>query len=161
MTANWRFRPGTLDEAIFNGVVLFNEYRLPSSFSAGDIILDIGAHIGSFAHAAVSRGSEHVYSVEPDEINIEIATENLSSYIASGFVRLLLGAAWRSDYNDDQLRFDGYHPFPRSYIEMSGILNTGNGSVMWGVGEPVEKIAFDDLVDIATDNGKKRVRLLK
>jgi FkbM family methyltransferase len=161
MTENWKFRPGTLDEAIFNCVVLFNEYRLPRRFAADDIVLDIGAHIGSFAHAAVSRGCEHVYSVEPDHANIEIASKNLRPYIDAGHVRLLRGAVWRSDANDDQLRFDGYHPFPRSYIEMFGILNTGNGSVMWGVGQPVEKIAFDHLVDLATDNGQNRIRLLK
>ena len=161
MTEGWRFRPGTLDEAIFNAVVLFNEYRLPPNFAAADIVLDIGAHTGSFAQAAASRGCEHVYSVEPDQGNIEMASRNLSCYIASGFVRLMRGAAWRSDPNGDELRFDGYHQFPRSYIEMSGILNTGNGSVIWGVGEPVNKIAFDDLVDTATDNGEKRVRLLK
>jgi FkbM family methyltransferase len=161
MQDKWKFRPGTLDQAIFNGVVLLNEYRLPSTFAPGDIILDIGAHIGSFAHAAVRRGCRQVYSVEPDHANIEIAAEHLSSYIAAGWVRLLRRAAWRSDANDDELRFDGYHPFPRSYIEMSGCLNTGNGSVIWGVGEPVEKLAFDDLVDMATGNGKNRIRLLK
>jgi FkbM family methyltransferase len=161
MTEEWKFRPGTLDRAIFNGVVCFNEYQLPSSFAAEDIVIDIGAHIGSFAHAAVSRGCEHVYSVEPDQENTVIASKNLRYYISEGNVRLLRGAAWRSDVNDDQLRFDGYHPFPKSYREMTGILNTGNGSVVWGVGQPVEKIAFDDLIDLATDNGAKRIRLLK
>jgi len=161
MPETWKFRRDTLDEAIFNGVVLFNEYRLPSRFATGDIIIDIGAHIGSFAHAVVSRGCEHVYSVEPDDANVEIASVNLRSYIDAGWVQLMRGAAWRSDANDDQLRFDGYHAFPQSYVEMLGILNTGNGSVMWGVGEPVKKIAFDELLDLATDNGKKRVRLLK
>ena len=131
MAEDWKFRPGTLDEAIFNGVVCFNEYQLPAHFAPDDIVIDIGAHIGSFAHAAVSRGCEHVYSVEPDAANIEIASENLRSYIVGGYVRLMRGAAWRSDVNDDQLRFDGYHPFPKSYVEMTGILNTGNGSVIW------------------------------
>src|SRR6478672_10465103 len=97
MTEEWRFRPGTLDEAIFNAVVLFNEYRLPPSLAAADIVLDIGAHTGSFARAAASRGCEHVYSVEPDQANVEMASGNLSSYIASGFVRLIRGAVWRSD----------------------------------------------------------------
>jgi FkbM family methyltransferase len=161
MAGEWKFRPGTLDAAIFNGVVCFNEYQLPSRFAADDIVIDIGAHIGSFAHAAVSRGCEQVYSVEPDQENSEIASKNLRSYIAEGRVRLLRCAAWRSEVNNDQLRFDGYHPFPKSYVEMTGVLNTGNGSVIWGVGQPVEKIALDELVDLATNNGGKRVRLLK
>jgi len=161
MAEDWKFRPSTLDQAIFNGVVCFNEYQLPAGFAPDDIVIDIGAHIGSFAHAAVLRGCRHVYSIEPDVANIEIASENLRSYLVDGYVRLVRGAAWRSDLNDDQLRFDGYHPFPKSYVEMTGILNTGNGSVIWGVGELVEKIAFDEIVDLVTGNGEKRIRLLK
>lgn len=161
MAEQWKFRPDTLDEAIFNGVVCLNEYRLPDRFARGDIVIDIGAHIGSFAHAAVSRGCRRVYSVEPGVSNVEIASDNLRDYIAEGWVRLVRGAAWRSDVNEDKLRFDGYHPFPKSYVEMTGILNTGNGSVIWGVGERVEKIALDDIVDLATNNREERVRLLK
>ena len=161
MAKEWKFRPDTLDSLIFNDVVCFNEYRLPSRFARDDIVIDIGAHIGSFVHAALSRGCEHIYAIEPDEANIEIASGNLRSWIAAGYVRLIRGAAWRSDVNDDQLRFDGYHLFPKSYEVMAGILNTGNGSVMWGVGTLVDKIAFDDIVDSATNNGEKRVRFLK
>lgn len=161
MTEDWQFRPESLDQMIFDGVVIFNEYRLPEHFTPDDIVIDIGTHIGSFVQAAVSRGCQHVYAIEPDEANLKIASENLRSYIAAGNVQLVRGAAWRSDANDDQLRFDGYHPFPKSHAQMTGILNTGNGSVIWGVGEPVEKIAFDCIVDSLTDNGEKRIRFLK
>src|SRR5205085_6908377 len=74
---------------------------------------------------------------------------------------LIQAAVWRSDPTDDELRFDGYHAFPQSYPGMEGILNTGNGSVVWGLGEPVAKIAFDDVVDLATNRGERCVRLLK
>jgi hypothetical protein len=76
-------------------------------------------------------------------------------------LQLVRGAAWRSDRNTDELRFDGYHPFPKSFTGMEGILNTGNGSVIWGSGEPVAKIAFDEIVDRVTNRGEHRVRLLK
>jgi len=109
----------------------------------------------------VMRGGENVYSIEPDPANYAIAAEHLRPLIDKGFVRLLQRALWRSDPNDDELRFDGYHPFPKSYSGMEGIINTGNGSVIWGVGEPVPKIALDELVDAITNHGKKRVRLLK
>lgn len=161
MTDAWSFRPGTLDQSIFDGVVALDEYRLPDRFAPDDVVVDVGAHIGSFAYAVVSRGGKHVWSIEPDRTNCARAAEHLRPYVDQGHVRLLHAAVWRSDPNDDELRFDGYHAFPQSYPGMEGILNTGDGSVVWGLGEPVAKIAFDDVVDLATDSGERRVRLLK
>jgi FkbM family methyltransferase len=155
------YRNGTLDQAIFNGVVGFNEYQLPDRFAPGDIVIDIGAHIGAFAQAVLSRGCENVYCIEPDGANFEIAADYLRPHIDNGSLKLERGAAWRSDRNTDELRFDGYHPFPKSFTGMEGIVNTGNGSVIWGNGEPVAKVAFDEIVDRVTDNGQHRVRLLK
>jgi FkbM family methyltransferase len=155
------FRNGTLDQAIFNNVVGRNEYRLPDRFAASDIVIDVGAHIGSFAQAVLARGCENVYAIEADRTNFEIAAENLRPHIENDYVQLVRGAAWRSDRNMDELRFDGYHPFPKSFTGMQGILNTGNGSVVWGLGEPVAKVAFDEIVDRVTNQGEHRVRLLK
>jgi FkbM family methyltransferase len=155
------FRSGTLDQAIFNAVVGFNEYRLPERFAACDIVIDIGAHIGSFAQSVLARGSQNVIGIEADGANFEIAADCLRPHIESGYLKLVRGAAWRSDRNTDELYFDGYHPFPKSFTGMEGILNTGNGSVIWGSGEPVAKIAFDEIVDRATNHGEHRVRLLK
>jgi FkbM family methyltransferase len=161
VTEAWSFRPGTLDRMIFDGVVALDEYRLPERFDPDDVVVDVGAHIGSFAYAIVLRGGKRVWSIEPDRTNCAIATEHLRPYVDQGHVRLMHAAVWRSDPNDDELRFDGYHAFPQSYPGMQGIVNTGNGSVVWGRGEPVAKIAFDDLVDLATNGGERRVRLLK
>lgn len=161
MIEEWRFRPGTLDQAIFNGVFVFNEYGLPPRFAPGDVVIDIGAHIGSFAKAVLDRGCENVYCIEADRSNVEIAAVNLEPHITNGSMQLVNAAAWRSDPNDDALRFDGYHPFPESYPGMEGVLNTGNGSVIWPSGQPVAKIAFDEIVDLVTNGGEKRVRLLK
>ncbi len=161
MLAEWSFRRGTLDRMIFNGVVVHNEYRLPACFASTDVVIDVGAHIGSFAYAVVTRGGEHVYSLEPDRENCRCLRENVKRYIENGYVQLIERAVWRSDPNDDQLRFDGYHPFPPSFVGMEGILNTGCGSVIWGAGDPVEKVALDDVIDLATNHGERRVRLLK
>jgi FkbM family methyltransferase len=161
VTDAWSFRPGTLDRMIFNGVVALDEYRLPKRFEPDDVVVDVGAHIGSFAYAVVLRGGKHVWGIEPDRANYAFAAEHLRPYVDQGYVRLMHAAVWRSDPNDDELRFDGYHAFPQSYPGMEGIVNTGNGSVVWGLGEPVAKIAFDDAVDLATNRGERRVRLLK
>ena len=161
MTGPWSFRAGTLDQAIFNAVVRFNEYRLPERFAPTDIVIDVGAHIGSFAQAVLSRGCRNVYCVEPDRSNVEIAAAHLKSHIESGEVQLVTGAAWRSDQNADELHLDRYRAFPDSWPGLAGIINTGSASVVWGCGEPVAKIAFDDIVDRATNHGERQVRLLK
>jgi len=157
----WSFRSGTLDRLIFDAVVAQNEYRLPERFGPDDMVVDVGAHIGSFAYAVALRGGKHVWSIEPDPANCALAAEHLRPYVDQGFVRLIHAAVWRSDPNDDELRFDGYHAMPRSYPGMEGVLNTGGGSVVWGLGEPVAKIAFDDVVDLATNRGERRIRLVK
>lgn len=161
MSDSWKFRRETLDELIYHGVVITNEYRLPTRFNPWDIVIDIGAHIGSFTYAVVSRGCQQVFSLEPDRANFEIASEHLRPSIEKGFVKLVCAAAWRSDPNDDVLRYDGYHAFPKSFPVLEGILNTGSGSVMWGVGEPVPKLAFDSIIDQVTEQGEQSVRLLK
>lgn len=142
-------------------MVVLNEYRLPDRFAPGDVVVDIGGHIGAFVYAVVQRGAEHVWSFEPDPANCAAAAEHLRPYIDNGYVQLREQAVWRSDSNDDELRFDGYHDFPKSFKGMEGVLNTADGSVMWGEGEPVSKVAFDDVVDLVTSGGERRVRLLK
>jgi len=161
MTEPWSFRDGTLDQAIFNAVVRYNEYRLPERFAPGDIVIDVGAHIGSFAQAVLSRGCQDVTCIEPDRTNLEIAAAHLKSHIESGDVQLVMGAAWRSDQNADELYLDGYRAFPDSWPRLAGIINTGSGSVVWGGSEPVPKIPFDEIVDRVTNRGERQVRLLK
>src|SRR5437764_1613966 len=102
---------------IFDGVVALDEYRLPKRFEPDDVVVDVGAHIGSFAYAVVLRGGEHVWSIEPDRANFTFAAENLRPHIDKGFVQLMQRAVWRSDRNDDEPRFDGYHVFPQSFLD--------------------------------------------
>jgi len=149
-------RSTTIDPAIYRMVVVENEYRLPPRFESGDLILDIGAHIGFFALAVLARGAGRVVCVEADRENYEIARTNLAGFIEAGRVGLLHGAAWRSDDNEDTLYHAGY---PRL---RGGLLNTGGGSIHTaGGGEPTPKIPFDEIIDEETRKSGARVRLLK
>jgi FkbM family methyltransferase len=148
-------RPGTLDEYIYRQVIEQNEYGLPDRFSADDIVVDLGAHIGAFAYAALTRGAGKVYGIEPDVVNLEIARRNLRAFFDEGRVSLIHGAAWRSDCNEDVLYFQGYP-------SMGGSINTGGGRVLdKAVGRAVEKINFDSFLLDITENGKNAVRFLK
>lgn len=142
------FRPGTLDEEIFRVVALDNEYRLPDSFEARAVVLDIGCHIGSFCYAALERGAAFVLGFEANVENYRRARQNLQSFGAR--VRIENKAVWRSDRPVKTLTFT---ECPE---------NNGGGSV-WrsGPGPAVPAAAFDDVIRAAARVGRGRVRLVK
>lgn len=80
------FREGSSDENVYKSVVENNEYRLGDSFEPDDIILDIGAHIGSFAYACLKRGAKHIMCFEPDPDNFHLLRQHLADYIKDGSV---------------------------------------------------------------------------
>jgi FkbM family methyltransferase len=146
---HWRLRPGTIDRRIFRNVVVENEYRLPSRFKSGDVILDVGAHIGTFALAVLQRGAGVVHCCEPDENNFQVLSSNLAPFAER--VSLHRCALWRSDERVESLYLHNPHRAD----------NTGGVQVS---GKPtrqsVAMIAFDDLVKtLAGPTG--RIRLLK
>lgn len=132
---HWRLRPRTLDGRIVRHVVLDNEYRLPDRFSPEDMILDIGAHIGSFAYLALRRGAGVVHCIEPDPSNFVLLEHNLSPY--RDRVRLHHAAAWRSDESVSRLSLHNPH----------AARNTGAHQVTTLEHDTsVEAIAFDELI---------------
>lgn len=152
-----RFRSNTIDRMIFHMIYYGNEYRLPESFNSDDIILDVGAHAGYFAHRVLEKGAGKVVGVEADNENYKLACQNLSTYMDTGRAELILAAAWRSDKNDDVLYHSGYTRFPNH-----DLLNTGGGDVLWNdQGESLPKVAFDDLLLTLTNHGEQNIRLLK
>lgn len=57
-------------------VVVENEYRAPN-FGPDDVVIDIGAHIGSFSYLAYLKGSRSIYAFEVDPWHHEAAMENI------------------------------------------------------------------------------------
>jgi FkbM family methyltransferase len=148
MPHHFTFRPGTSDESIYRCVVDNNEYGLPESFRADDVLMDIGAHIGSFSHAALSRGAGVVHAFEAEPANFAMASRNLAPY--GDRIRLHQKAVWRSDRKVESL----------SYDYSSDRENTGGGNV-WSAGTlRIPTVPFDEVVREITAGGR-RVRLLK
>ena len=146
--SHWRLRPDTIDRRLFRDVIVRNEYELPPCFGPDDVVLDIGAHTGAFALAALRRGAGAVHCWEANPDNFRLLQHNLRPY--AGRVDLSPQAVWRSDRRDGHLSF--HNPTPR---------NTGAGGVCAdGAGVRVPAVAFDDLIAaIVGDRG--RVRLVK
>jgi FkbM family methyltransferase len=147
----FHFRRGTWDEGIFATVHDGNEYRLPDHLERDDLIIDIGMHIGSFCYAAVQLGSHNVHGFEAERGNYNCAMHNLRCF--ADRVRLYHQAVFRSDRGGDKLYHGGYNGDGK---------NTGGGSVMWATtGEEMDVVAFDEVLRHLTENGRRRVRLLK
>ena len=68
-----------------------------------DVVLDIGAHIGTFGDDALRRGASKVIIVEPDPVNVECIRRNFRQEIADGRVILVAEGAWSKV---DPLDFD-------------------------------------------------------
>ncbi len=144
------FRPGTRDWDIFYSVVVENEYHLPEAFGPDDVLVDIGTHIGSFALAALLRGAGRVCAFEAEAGNHRQACRLLRLF--GDRARVHRRAVWRSDRPADVLYHTGYSDAGS---------NTGGGSVLWGAGEPVPAVALDEALREVTEEGRRRVRLLK
>lgn len=85
-----KLREGTTDGCVFDEVVTRNCYRVPESLE-GQIVIDVGAHIGCFSKLCADRGAERVLAFEIEGNNINSFVENLKGY---NNVELFARAVW-------------------------------------------------------------------
>jgi FkbM family methyltransferase len=62
----------------------------------GDIVLDCGAHVGTFTNEAIRRGASRVICVEPEPDNAYCLRKNFADEIASGRVVVVEKGVWSS-----------------------------------------------------------------
>lgn len=103
----FKCRPGTQDEMCVKEVLVCNSYDLPTYFTSQDVIIDVGANIGTFTFACLCRGAGTVWAYEPDEENFKLLQENVGTWLG---VRLSKSAVWRNDEPAGFLPFSGYTP---------------------------------------------------
>ncbi len=70
----------------------------------GDIVLDVGGHLGTFTRFALDHGAGKVVVLEPDERNIECFRRTFADDLRQGTVELVEAAAW---HEEGVLRFGG------------------------------------------------------
>lgn len=92
-------RDGTWDMEIVTSVLGRNEYRLNRLFGPGDVVLDLGAHVGSFAALCLQRGAGRVVCAEACPNNFALLRYNLHDALGYGPDRVacLNVAAWDRD----------------------------------------------------------------
>ena len=149
MQRAFTLRPGTNDASIYANVVTRNEYRIPEDLS-GAVVIDIGVHVGAFSHLALTRGAAELHGFEPEASNFSCAVQNLAPFGAR--VHLHNRAVWRSDIPTPALHF----------WRSTDDANTGGGSLIWDTDGPlVEVVSFDHVIDAISEDGRRRINLLK
>lgn len=121
-------RPELNDEALVNGILGEDEYRLKELPTLSGFMLDIGAHVGSVGLAmAVDHPALTVVMVEPVPDNARLIRESISRNHLDGRVHLVEAAAGAAGQRTAVCRY-GYHDFqgfedPRYVQQMSMIGN--------------------------------------
>jgi FkbM family methyltransferase len=113
----------------------------------GDVVVDVGAHIGTFDDDALRMGASKVILVEPDPVNVECIHRNFKNEIADGRVVVVAEGAWDKK---DTLEFS------------VGVANSGTGSlVIPEVGGKAIRVPVRPLDDILRSIGVSRVDFIK
>ena len=74
----YKLRGGSNDRNIFNDVIIRRVYNPPGfEIKKGDLVLDIGAHIGLFSVLA-SKNASKVFAFEPEPQNFSLLSKNKS-----------------------------------------------------------------------------------
>ncbi len=136
----------TLLEFVIAEQQWISEYAPNYIVRPGDVVVDVGAHIGTFGDDALRRGAAKVVMVEPDPVNVECIRRNFPAEIASGKVVVVPEGAWSKR---DVLRFS------------TGSLNSGSGSFVLENGQQGVEIPVRPLDEILRSAGVEQVNFIK
>ncbi|MCI0685279.1 MAG: FkbM family methyltransferase [Gemmataceae bacterium] len=137
------YRPDGADEEIHREVVVNNAYRLPDRVPKDAVVVDVGAHIGTFSFLALCRGAGRVWAFEPDPDNYQLCRKNLALFGPRAQVRRQ--AIWS-------------HHGRLGFTPHAG--NTGMGTVHAG-GDDIDAVPLDDILWEASEHGGRRIDYLK
>lgn len=62
--------------------------------TAGDVVIDCGAHIGGFTRTALRAGARLVVAIEPEQANLAAFRRNFEDEIRAGTVKLVPKGVW-------------------------------------------------------------------
>jgi FkbM family methyltransferase len=148
--------PEGIARKTWDEVALYNEYKLPGEFRPTDVILDIGAHVGSFSWSCLRRGAGLAIAVEPMKENLDCLRANLIGY--SGKVEILPQAVWDAS---------GWMDLPEDPCHSPGVSSTFTLTQKRVLDEDepsrrVETTTLEHLIKYAASRSPSdRVRMLK
>lgn len=128
-----KFRPLSYDPIVIFSVLIRHIYgKIP----ANSVVVDVGAHIGTFSLLASLEGSSMILAFEPEPKNFELLKENLAINRLSEKVLAFKQAVWSR--NEKRILFtskgSAFHSF---YPEKNGIGGT----------EPTDCVDINTILD--------------
>jgi FkbM family methyltransferase len=121
-------------------------YRLASSVKSGDVVLDVGANVGTDCKKALAAGAKLVVAIEPEPVTLECLRRNLAAEIREGRVIVVPKGAW--DKEDTlQLHVDE--------------ANAGGSSFLWQTGGPSISVPLTTIDRMVAELNLGRVDLIK
>lgn len=112
----------------------------------GSVVVDVGAHVGTFTSRALKAGAAKVVAIEPDPVNVECLKRNFREQLTDGRVTIMPEGAWSKE---DTLDFH------------VGKENSGTGSLLGSAGQQTIKIPVRRIDAMLADLGVTRVDFIK
>jgi FkbM family methyltransferase len=93
-----RFRDEELLEVLIRELLIGKSYEAGAAkIQRGDIVLDVGSHLGTFTQYALNKGARLVVAFEPEPTNIACFKKSFEKEIDEKKVILIEAAAWESE----------------------------------------------------------------
>jgi FkbM family methyltransferase len=146
------WRPKTADPFVYDEVIKYGHYKIPPNLG-GQVVVDIGCHIGLYSLVCLNRGAKFIAAYEAHPQNFRLACTNLRSCTAKGRLSLNHAVVWRSDEPESsEIKVPDYDT-----------TNTGGISVVWhDSGTPVKTVSLDGVIRQAMEvNRTDKVDMLK
>lgn len=72
----WRWRGEPQESGMYAAIHAHDEYHLAGVDVAGKVVIDAGAHVGTFAHRVSELGATVVHCYEPDQLSADLCAAN-------------------------------------------------------------------------------------
>lgn len=123
-----------------------DEYRFRSLIKPGDVVLDVGANVGTDTRTALASGAGQVIAIEPEPVSLECLRRNLAAEIRDNRVIIIPKGAWD---REDTLTL---HVDPA---------DAGGSSFLWQKSGPSIKVPLTTIDRIATELKLPKIDLIK
>jgi len=121
-------------------------YHLRSTVKNGDVVLDVGANVGTETRSALAAGAALVVAIEPDPLSLECLRRNLSAEIREKRVVVVSKGAW------DKEGISTLHLDPE---------NAGAASFMWQTSDRSVQVPMTTIDRVVADLSLKKVSIIK